>query len=69
MFVGTSLTMALHTLLGSNVFALPTALAISGVLLLLIASVQLTREAHAALRGNRQEIGFYQDLRRRRQAE
>ena len=47
---------------------MPTTLAILGVLLLLLASVQLTREAHAALRGNRLEIDFYQELRRRRQS-
>jgi hypothetical protein len=66
-FVGTSLTLALHVLAGGNIKALPTALAITGVLLLLVASVHLTREAHAALRGNREEIEFYQELRRRRQ--
>ncbi len=67
MFVGTSLTMGIHALIGSDVLALPTTLAIIGVLFLLLASVQLTREAHAALRGNRLEIDFYQALRRRRQ--
>ncbi len=65
-FVGTSLTTAFHVLIGSDVMALPTALAIAGVSLLLLASVQLTREAHAALRGNRLEIEFYNRLRRRR---
>ncbi len=48
-FVGTSLTTAIHVLIGSDVMALPTAMAIAGVTLLLLASVQLTREAHAAL--------------------
>ncbi len=66
MFVGTSLTTAIHVLIGNDVLALPTALAILGVVLLLFASVQLTREAHAALRSNRLEIGFYQELRSRR---
>jgi hypothetical protein len=66
LFVGTSLTTAIHVLLGNNVLALPTALAIFGVALLLLASVQLTREAHAALRGNRLEIKFYKNLRRLR---
>ena len=66
MFVGTSLTMGFHALIGSEVLALPTALAIIGVLLLLLASIQLTREAHVALRSNRLEIDFYQDLRRKR---
>jgi hypothetical protein len=37
-----------------------------GVLLLLFASIQLTREAHAALRGNRLEISYFAELRRRR---
>jgi hypothetical protein len=66
-FVGTSLTTAIHVLVGNDVLALPTALAISGVCLLLLASVQLAREAHAALRSNRLEIRFYQELMRKRQ--
>jgi hypothetical protein len=66
MFVGTSLTMAIDALIGNYLTALPTSLAILGVLLLLLASIQLTREAHAALRGNRVEIGFYQGLKERR---
>jgi hypothetical protein len=39
LFVGTSLTTAIHVLIGSDVLALPTALAIAGVTLLLLASV------------------------------
>ncbi len=66
LFVGTSLTTAIHVLVGSDVLALPTALAIGGVTLLLLASVQLTREAHAALGSNRHEIDFYKELMRRR---
>ncbi|ODT98269.1 MAG: hypothetical protein ABS79_06210 [Planctomycetes bacterium SCN 63-9] len=66
LFVGTSLAMAFDVLLGSSIGALPTTLAIAGVSLLMFASVQLTREAHAALRGNRMEIRFYQMLRERR---
>ena len=66
-FVGTSLTMGFHTMIENNMIALPTTLAIIGVLFLLFASVQLTREAHAALRDNRLEINFYQELRRMRQ--
>lgn len=66
LFVGTSLTTAIHVLVGSDVLAMPTALAIAGVTLLLLASVQLTREAHAALGSNRVEIDFYKELRRRR---
>jgi hypothetical protein len=67
MFVGTSLMMGLHSITELNIIALPTTLAIVGVLFLLLASVQLTREAHAALRGSRLEIDFYQALRRKRQ--
>jgi hypothetical protein len=66
-FVGTSLTLAIHVLAGNNLKALPTTLAIVGVLLLLVSSTQLTQEAHAALRANRQEIDFYLELRRKRQ--
>jgi Protein of unknown function (DUF2721) len=69
MFVGTSLTTAFHVLIGTNLLVVPTTLAILGVSLLLISSVQLTLEARAALRGNRQEIDFYNELRRRRQNE
>lgn len=67
MFVGTSLMMGFHALLDIEILALPTTLAIVGVLFLLLASVQLTREAHAALWSNRLEIDFYQALRRLRQ--
>jgi hypothetical protein len=66
LFVGTSLSMAVDVLLDNSIGALPTALAIGGVSLLMLASVQLTREAHAALRGNQNEIRFYQSLRDRR---
>jgi hypothetical protein len=69
MFVGTSLTMAIDALIGNYLAALPTSTAIAGVLLLLLASVQLTREAHAALRGNGQEIAFFRGLRQRRDAQ
>ena len=69
MFVGTSLTTAFHVLIGTNLLVVPTTLAILGVSLLLLASLQLTREAHSALRGNREEIDFYHELRRRRQNE
>jgi hypothetical protein len=68
MFVGTSLTMAIDALLGNYLVALPTALAIGGVVLLLAAAVQLTREARAALRSNRVEIDFFRELRVRRES-
>jgi hypothetical protein len=69
MFVGTSLTTAIHVLIGRDVLALPTGMAIFGVILLLFASVQLAYEARVALGSNRVEIDFYQELRRRRQEE
>lgn len=65
-FVGTSLGMAVDALLQNSIGALPTALAIGGVVLMMLASIELSREAHAALRGNRLEIAFYQTLRDRR---
>jgi hypothetical protein len=67
-FVGTSLTMAIDALIGNYLTALPTTLAIAGVALLLVSSVQLTREARAALRSNRVEIDFYRGLRTQRSA-
>jgi hypothetical protein len=66
MFVGTSLTMAIDALLGHYLVALPTTLAIGGVVLQLAAAVQLTREARAALRSNRVEIDFFRELRAKR---
>jgi uncharacterized protein DUF2721 len=67
MFVGTSLTMAIDALIGNYLSALPTTTAMLGVSLLLLSSVQLTREAHAALRGNGLEITYFAELRRRRE--
>jgi len=66
LYVGTSLTMALNTLAGGWIAALPTTLAILGVSLMFAACIQLTREAHFALRNNRQEILFHQKLRNQR---
>lgn len=66
MFVGTSLTMAIDDLIGHRFEVLPTTTAILGVTLLLLSSVQLTLEAHSALKGNRMEIAFYDNLRRLR---
>jgi hypothetical protein len=66
MFVGTSLTMGVDVLTGNYVVGLPTALAIGGVSLMMVASVELAREAAAALRSNRLEIRFYKGLREAR---
>jgi hypothetical protein len=61
-FVGTSLALALDTMLSMSLVALPTLLAVVGVGLLLFASVNLVREALSALRSNRLEIRFYHEL-------
>jgi hypothetical protein len=65
-FVGTSLALALDMLLDSKLAALPTTLAVVGVTLLLIACINLVREALEALRSNRLEIRFFRDLQARR---
>ncbi len=68
MFVGTSLTLALDVLLGKLLAAVPTGLAVVGVCLLLVACINLVREALAALRGNRLETRFYNELQAMRDA-
>lgn len=68
-FVGTSLTLAIDVLMNNQLVALPTALSVIGVGLLLTASVNLVREAHAALGSNRLEIRFFRELQARRLAE
>lgn len=68
-FVGTSLALAIDVLLDNNLVALPTGLAVLGVLLLLFACVNLVREALEALWGNRLEIRFFRALHERRQAD
>ena len=68
-FIGTSLTLGADVLLGSLLVGLPTGLAVVGVGLMLVASVNLTREAHRALGSNRQEIRFHRELRARRAAD
>jgi hypothetical protein len=65
-FVLTSLALALDVLFDNRLPALPTALAVLGVLLLLAACVNLVREALEALRSNRAEVGFYLELDERR---
>lgn len=68
MYVGTSLTVALVTLVGGALLFIPTTMAILGVGLMLAACIQLLRETHIALRNNRLEILFYQKLRNMRGA-
>ena len=65
-FVGTSLVLAFDALVQNRLIALPIALAVMGVLLLLFASINLVREALEALRTNRLEIHFYKQLHERR---
>jgi hypothetical protein len=69
MFVGTSLTVALVTILGGSLLFIPTTMAILGVSLMLAACIQLLRETHIALRNNRLEILFHQKLRNMRAAQ
>ena len=68
-FVGTSLALAIDVFLGNLLLPVPTALAVVGVVMMLGASVNLAREAHRALRTNRQEVKFHHDLRARRHAD
>ena len=65
-FLGTSLMLALDVLLANRLVAIPTALSVVGVGLLLMASINLVREAHAALHSNRLEVRFYRELQQRR---
>ena len=68
-FVGASLTLAADSILTGErhvIASVSTALSVAGVGLLLLASINLVREARAALASNRREIHFYRDLRARR---
>ena len=63
-FVGTSLTLAIDTLLGDGRLMAPvaTSLSVVGVFLLLASSLNMVREARLALSSNRLEVKFYRDL-------
>jgi hypothetical protein len=61
-FLCTSLTLAFDVWTGNRIWALPTAMAVVGVCLMLSACVSLVREALEALRSNRLEIDFYRRL-------
>ena len=68
-FVGASLTLAADTILTGErhvIASVSTALSVAGVGLLLLASINLVREARSALASNRREIEFYRALRARR---
>ncbi|WP_435010184.1 DUF2721 domain-containing protein [Tundrisphaera lichenicola] len=68
-FVGTSLTLAIDTLISEQklVSRLATGLSVAGVGLMLLANLNMVREAYAALTSNRKEIGFYRSLQTRRE--
>jgi hypothetical protein len=68
-FVGTSLILAVDALVQNRLIALPIVLAVTGVGLLLFASVNLALEALEALRTNRLEIRFYRELFDRRRVD
>jgi hypothetical protein len=70
-FVGTSLALAVDVLFGHPFESIPTMLAVAGVILLFLASLQLVREARLALGSNHSEIEFHRELRawRRRRRE
>lgn len=68
-FVGTSLAIGLDVLTSHAVSAVPSILAGIGVVLMLVATINLIREALEALRSNRREIQFYEDLRRLRECD
>lgn len=68
-FVGTSLALALDVWLGNRLVAVPTFTAVLGVCLMLVACVNLVREALEALRSNRLEIRFYRELYARRKSD
>ena len=61
-FIGTSLTLALDVLFNRLFGIIPTALAVAGVSLLLISSLELVREAWASIRSNRHEVDFFREL-------
>lgn len=61
-FAATSLMIALDSVTGHNLAALPTTLAAAGVALLLGACLNLVREARAGLRSNDAEVTFFHDL-------
>lgn len=68
-FVGTSLALALDVLVKYRLTAVPSLLAVLGVALMMGSCFNLVREALEALRSNREEVRFYRDLHRRRQAD
>jgi hypothetical protein len=68
-FVCTSLVLAIDALLSNRLIALPILLAVSGVGLMLFASLNLAFEMLEALRTNGLEIRFHRELYERRLAD
>ncbi len=70
-FVGTSLALAVDTIIAERRFMAPvaTGLSVVGVVLLLASSLNMVREARLALRSNRQEVRFFRDLQALRTAD
>lgn len=63
-FVGTSLTVAADSLFGHAFVYLPTGLAMAGVLLVLLACLNLSREAGLAVRALDMELDLFEERRR-----
>jgi len=66
-FAATSMMIALDSLTGHSLDALPVICAVAGVGLLLVACVNLVLEARSSLRGNDREVSFFWQLERLRE--
>jgi len=65
-FAATSMMIALDSMTGHSLDALPVICAVAGVGLLLVACVNLVLEARSSLRGNDREVRFFWQLERLR---
>jgi hypothetical protein len=61
-FAATSMMIALDSMTGCSLDALPVLCAVAGVGLLLVACVNLVLEARSSLRGNDREVRFFYEL-------
>ena len=61
-FAATSMVIALDSVMGHSLEALPVICAVAGVGLLLVACVNLVLEARSSLRGNDREVNFFWQL-------
>jgi len=61
-FAATSMMIALDSMTGPSLDALPVICAVAGVGLLLVACVNLVLEARSSLRGNGREVSFFWQL-------